>query len=68
MNLSMILWGMPQALRATALIFPEFAERLKERDLVAQFKLQDKPEGRWIKLENGKISTKSGRTVIWGMA
>ena len=33
---------------------------MKERNLIAQFKLANKPEGRWIKLENGKISSQSG--------
>jgi hypothetical protein len=31
MNIAMILWGIPQAMRATALIYPEFKERLKDR-------------------------------------
>ena len=60
MKLSVILWGIPQTLRVTARIYPEFAARLKERNLIAQFKLRDKPVGRWIKLENGKISSKKG--------
>ena len=60
MNLSILLWGIPQAMRAAARVYPEYAARLKERDLVAQFRLRDKPEGRWIKLENGKISSGKG--------
>ncbi len=60
MKLSIILWGIPQALRVTALIYPKFADHLKERNLTAQFKLQDNSEGRWIKLEDGKISSKKG--------
>jgi trimethylamine-N-oxide reductase (cytochrome c) len=61
MKLSIILWGIPQAMRTCALVYPEFAERLKERDLIAQFKLADKPEkGRWIQLDNGKITTGKG--------
>jgi trimethylamine-N-oxide reductase (cytochrome c) len=60
MKLSIILWGIPQALRAAARIYPEFAERLKERNLTAQFRLKDNSEGRWIRLENGRISTKNG--------
>ncbi len=60
MKFSIILWGMVQALRVTARIYPAFADRLKEKNLTAQFKLQDKPKGRWVKLENGKISSKNG--------
>ena len=60
MNLTVLLWGIPQAMRAAAKVYPEYAARLKERNLVAQFRLRDKPEGRWIKLENGRITTRSG--------
>ncbi|MDJ0929349.1 MAG: molybdopterin-dependent oxidoreductase [Gammaproteobacteria bacterium] len=60
MKLAVILWGIPQAMRACAVVFPEFAERLRERDAIAQFRLRDKPMGRWVKLKGGKISTGSG--------
>ena len=60
MNLSVLLWGMPQAMRAAAKVYPEYATRLKERDLVAQFRLRDKPEGRWVRLNGGKVSTGKG--------
>ena len=60
MNISMILWGIPQAMRATALIYPEFKELLKEKNLVAQFKLKDTNTGRWVQLENGTISSGKG--------
>ena len=60
MKFLIILWGMVQALRVTARIYPEFADRLKQRNLTAQFKLEDNSEGRWIKFENGKIRSKKG--------
>ena len=60
MNLSVLLWGIPQAMRAAARLYPQYAARLKERNLVAQFRLRDRPEGRWIKLENGRISSGKG--------
>jgi len=60
MKLSVILWGIPQAMRTCALVYPKFAERLKEKNVIAQFKLKDQPRGRWIKIENGKISSKAG--------
>ena len=60
MRFLIILWGIPLAMRAVALIFPEYAALLKEKDLIAQFKVADKPKGRWIKLRNGKISSGSG--------
>jgi trimethylamine-N-oxide reductase (cytochrome c) len=55
-----VLWGIPQAMRAAAWRYPEYAARLKEKDLIAQFRLRDRPEGRWIQLKAGKISTGKG--------
>ena len=61
MKLAVILWGIPQSMRACALIFPKFKERLQERDAIAQFALRSEPtRGRWVQLRNGKISTGSG--------
>ncbi|MFZ9668077.1 MAG: molybdopterin-dependent oxidoreductase, partial [Steroidobacteraceae bacterium] len=60
MNLSVLLWGIPQAMRAMAKLYPEYASRLKERDLVAQFRLRDVPEGRWISLQGGKVRSGAG--------
>ncbi len=60
MNLSMLLWGIPQAMRAAAKLYPDYAARLKEKNLIAQFQLRDQPEGRWIQLENGKIKSRKG--------
>ena len=45
MKLAVILWGIPQSMRACALIFPKFKERLKEHDCIAQFALRE-PRGR----------------------
>jgi trimethylamine-N-oxide reductase (cytochrome c) len=39
---------------------PEFADHLKQRNFTAQFKLQDNSEGRWVKFDNGKISSNKG--------
>ena len=60
MNLTVLLWGIPQAMRAAARMYPEYAARLRERNLVAQIRLRDAPEGRWIQLENGKVRSKKG--------
>ncbi len=60
MNLSVLLWGIPQAMRAVAKIYPQYAARLREKNLIAQFRLRDKPEGRWIQLENGKVRSGAG--------
>jgi len=60
MNLSVLLWGIPQAMRAMSKLYPEYASRLTERDLVAQFRLRDVPEGRWIALKGGKVRPGAG--------
>ena len=60
MRLAVILWGIPQAMRACAAVFPKFKERLKERDCIAQFQTKDQPKGRWIQLKDGRISTGAG--------
>ena len=60
MNLSVLLWGIPQAMRAAARVYPDYAQRLAEKNLVAQLRLRDKPEGRWVQLENGKVRTGKG--------
>ena len=60
MKFSLILWGMVQAMRVTAMQYPEFAKRLREKNLTAQFRLRDNSKGRWIVLENGKIRSKAG--------
>ncbi len=60
MKFSITLFGMVQALRFTARTQPEFADRLKERNFTAQFKLQDNSQGRWIQFENGKIRSGKG--------
>ena len=60
MKFSIILWGLVQALKLAARVYPAFAERLKERDVIAQFKLLDNSAGRWIQFKNGKISSGAG--------
>jgi len=60
MKLSVILWGIPQAMRICAAVYPKFAQRLKERDCIAQFQLKDQPRGRWIQIKGGKISGRAG--------
>ena len=56
MNLSVLLWGIPQAMRVMAKLYQEYATRPKQKDLVAQFRLHDEPTGRWIALAGGKIT------------
>ena len=60
MKFSIILWGLSLALKLAARFYPAFAARVRERNVIAQFKLQDNSQGRWIQFENGKITSKSG--------
>ncbi|MCY3987123.1 MAG: molybdopterin-dependent oxidoreductase, partial [Gammaproteobacteria bacterium] len=60
MRFSIILWAMVQALRFTRLRYAEFRNRLKERNVIAQFKLLDNSAGRWVQIENGRIRSGKG--------
>ena len=60
MKFSIILWGLVQALRLATRIYPKFAGRVKEQNLVAQFKLKDNSAGRWIEFRDGKIKSGNG--------
>jgi trimethylamine-N-oxide reductase (cytochrome c) len=60
MKSSIVLFGMVQALRLAATVYPEFSQRLKQRDITAQFKLKDNSEGRWISIKKGKIHSRTG--------
>jgi len=60
MKFSILLWGLVQALKLAARFYPAFAARIRERNIIAQFKIQDNSAGRWIKFENGKIKSGSG--------
>lgn len=55
-----LLWGVAQSLKGTALIYPQFRARLKERNLIAQIIARDEGIGRWFELRNGKVQSRSG--------
>lgn len=57
---SVILFGLLQMLRIRARTHPEFAQRLKEKNFVAQIKIKDGTVGRYFSFENGKIKSKRG--------
>ena len=60
MRLSILLYGVFIAIKVTSWIFPTFRQRLKEKNLVAQIKLQDNSIGRSYELKDGHISTSMG--------
>ncbi len=59
-KVSVLLFGLAQALRIQARRFPEFARRLAEKNFVAQIKIADDSLGRWYVFENGKVRTRKG--------
>jgi len=54
------LAGLEVALRATARRYPEFAARLRERDLVAQIRLAGRARGRAYSIKGGKVRSRAG--------
>ena len=59
MKFSLILWGLARLLKYAAWRHPAFRARLKERNLIAQFKARDEETGRWYEIRDGKV--RSGR-------
>lgn len=55
-----ILWTLGQALIATAIIYPQFRMRLKERNLIAQIKARDENIGRWFEIRGGRVRSHHG--------
>lgn len=60
MRFQATLFSIVQALRATAIAHRSFRQRLKERNMIAQLKLQDDSEGRWIEFRDGRVLSKAG--------
>ena len=60
MKLAVQLFVIAQVLKLTAMRHAAFRQRIKQKNMVAQLKLQDDSIGRWIEFRNGKIHSKSG--------
>ncbi|MCC2096025.1 MAG: molybdopterin-dependent oxidoreductase, partial [Hyphomicrobiales bacterium] len=60
MKFSTILFGMVQAIRLASARHPAFRDRLKERNLIAQFLAKDEEMGRWVEIRDGKIKSGAG--------
>ena len=58
--LSIFLFGFAKVLNLNARLHPSFKARLKEKNLIAQIKLQDDSLGRWIRIANGKATSGNG--------
>ncbi|HUZ74699.1 MAG TPA: molybdopterin-dependent oxidoreductase [Stellaceae bacterium] len=56
-----VLFGLAQALKLVRRRYPDFAERLKERNLVAQIVARDEEIGRWYEFADGRVRSRAGR-------
>ena len=71
---SIVLLGVRMLFALTAMRFPFFKDRLKEKNLTVQIKLKDNSRGRYFALRDGKVISKSGIhanpdvTMIFGSA
>jgi molybdopterin guanine dinucleotide-containing S/N-oxide reductase-like protein len=57
---SIILFGLEKLMKITAMRYPAFKNRLKEKNLIAQIKVKDNSQGRYFIFEDGKVRSKSG--------
>ncbi|RJR47465.1 MAG: pyrogallol hydroxytransferase large subunit [Desulfobacteraceae bacterium] len=57
---AVILLGLEKLINFTARRNSSFRERLKEKNLTAQIKLQDNSQGRTFQFKNGKVASASG--------
>ncbi|HEY3426995.1 MAG TPA: pyrogallol hydroxytransferase large subunit, partial [Negativicutes bacterium] len=55
-----LLLGLELAIRFTAIRFPGYRNRLKEKNLIAQIKLRDESQGRYYIFKDGKVNSKAG--------
>ena len=60
MGMSFILYFLKWFLRIACWRSPEFAKRFREKNLIAQFKIADDSDGRYIIIKDGKITSKAG--------
>lgn len=58
---ALTLFGLTLLMRFARWYSPEFAARLKERNLVAQIVARDEGTGRWLEIRGGKIRSGAGR-------
>lgn len=59
-KVSLILYGLEKIIRLMTKRYPSFANRLKEKNLIAQLKLRDNSLGRYYIFEDGNVTSKKG--------
>jgi trimethylamine-N-oxide reductase (cytochrome c) len=60
MQLSVVMFATAKMFSLTARRQPEFAARLKQKNLTAQIKVLENNQGRWFTLKNGKMKSGAG--------
>src|SRR6476659_1560539 len=60
LKLAVILFGLSLLLKFQAWRHPAYRERLKEKNLTAQFMARDDEIGRWFKIQDGRVTSGSG--------
>lgn len=59
-KLSVLLYGLEKVIWLTAKRYPVYRERLKEKNMIVQLRLEDKSQGRYFIFKDGKVSSKGG--------
>lgn len=59
-TLGTMLFSIDKVLKRSKKKYPEYAARLKERNLIAQIKTKDDAVGRWFQFKNGQITSAKG--------
>jgi len=59
-KLSALLFGLEKVIKLTANRYPAYRERLKEKNLTVQLRLEDKSQGRYFIFKDGKVKSKGG--------
>jgi molybdopterin guanine dinucleotide-containing S/N-oxide reductase-like protein len=57
---SSTLYGLDKIMNTAAKFYPEFAQRLKEKNIVVQIRLRDKSLGRFFTFHKGRVSSNKG--------
>jgi trimethylamine-N-oxide reductase (cytochrome c) len=60
MKIQSILYAMAQLMKYRAKTSPAFQKLLQGKNIVLQIKLADNSVGRYFKINNGKVTSKSG--------
>ena len=58
--ISATLFGIDKVLNGVARFYPDFKERLKEKDISIQMRLRDNSLGRFFEIKDGHVTSKNG--------